>query len=700
MDRIRDKPSITQRFPASNAAPEIASHSDISTGSKPSELFPKSFGLIFWSPRILRVLLFLWVIAVACPIRYWPINDSIDNTWVFALNYAAAHGVSADLVWTTGPLGYLVFPMDLGHNLAQALVFQGALWMALIAIFADLFFRVSRPLRNLAFFSILFALSSPLFWFNYMGLENLMLAGVLVLLVLNRQYGGPGRFVAALVLAGMIALIKLTGGMIACGALAGFLLDRIVRLGWKRWTDLVLAALIPFGITVAGLCLFLSSPAQLPHYLIGSFAIVSGYSAAMSSIGGLIAFAVAAEILIALGAFLFWETRSARNLVWFLATILVIPILLSIKHGFVRQDIHVINFFFFVSLSLGVASIMLPLHGRRSMVAFLVLLNCGMISLVYMWGRVGWHDAMTDVTGSRGLVLAREALFGPGGIHLHPLDFAGARAALNTQIHYAPEYTLEPEVRVIVGNAPVASLSMIYSGSVREGLNLQLYPVPQRYSAYTPYLDQLNAAWIRDHGPRFLVFDGTSIDGRQFWAETPAMWIEVYRWYNTNILGSRTLLLERRSAPRFGSLRVMPAQQIVSPERGFALPANTFTGVPAMDFWSLRCGASAVGAIENLVLRVPPVIMRVENSTGASYSARVIVPLLSTPILGSSLPRTLADLASLMSAGPITGPIAKPIGTTIDRTNAPAAPVRKITFGGSGVSAYSRTCALEFLTPE
>src|ERR1022692_2568086 len=68
-------------------------------------------------PRIFRALLFVWTILVACPIRYWPIVDSIDNTWVFALNYGAAHGlaIGRDLIWTTGPLGFLVFPMDFGN---------------------------------------------------------------------------------------------------------------------------------------------------------------------------------------------------------------------------------------------------------------------------------------------------------------------------------------------------------------------------------------------------------------------------------------------------------------------------------------------------------------------------------------------------------------------------------------------------------
>ena len=141
-----------------------------------------------------RALLFTWAVLIACPIRYWPLEASEDNTWIFAINYAAAHGlaIGRDIVWTTGPLGYLIFPQDIGANLVHALVFQDVLWAILIAIFADLFYFAGVSLRNLAFFTIFFSLSAPLYWFNYMGVENLLLAGAMILLVIARLRGGLG----------------------------------------------------------------------------------------------------------------------------------------------------------------------------------------------------------------------------------------------------------------------------------------------------------------------------------------------------------------------------------------------------------------------------------------------------------------------------------------------------------------------------
>src|SRR5262249_20708876 len=100
-----------------------------------------------------RWAIFLYLVLALCPIRYeTPTDKTLDNSWFFALNYAAAHHLvmGRNIVWTWGPLYYLLSPFDIETNLAQGLVFQGALWVLLIVVLWDLFFRGVFPLRNLA----------------------------------------------------------------------------------------------------------------------------------------------------------------------------------------------------------------------------------------------------------------------------------------------------------------------------------------------------------------------------------------------------------------------------------------------------------------------------------------------------------------------------------------------------------------------
>lgn len=618
----------------------------------------------------MHTLLFVWTLFVACPIRYWAIDDSVDNGWVFALNYGAAHGLAMgrDLIWTTGPLGYLVFPMDLGNNLAQGLAFQWAVWVVLIAILADLFFRAGLPLRNLAYFSIFFSLSAPLYWFNYMGIENLLLAGALVLLALAQrqedQSGARTRFIAALILAGLIPLIKLSGGVMIGCAVLGFLVDRAIRRRGKIWREAALAVLIPLAVTAAGCWLFLPSLDAFIRYARGSMELLGGYSYAMSLRGDPIEFAGVAEALIGIGALLFVRTKTSRAAAWSLTALLALPLLMSIKHGFVRQDIHVINFFCFAGVALAVIATCLPLDGKRSIVAFLVLLNFGILSLEYMFARVGLGQALAESAGIRGADLAVNAL-----------RFENLRAALKARTSYLPENRLETELRAIVGDSPVASLSLVYAGILTDGLNLRLSPVVQRYAAYTKQLDELNAAWIRGEGPRFLIFDGDSVSGAHFWTETPAMWLEIYRWYNTRGLGTRHILLERRASPRFE--RLAPAgRQIVQPSAGLALPAFA-----EPSFWTMNCGSSFTGLLRKSFFRVPEVSIETEGPVTSRTAYRVLVELLRSPVLGRALPSNIRELASLLD------PNAKPEPR-----------IEKVYFGGPGLSSYASTCSVEFLT--
>jgi hypothetical protein len=641
-----------------NAVPEISL-----PGDQAASLW-KGTG---WSAlkHVVRAALFIWTAMIACPVRYWPVEATVDNAWVFALNYAAAHGlaIGRDIVWTTGPLGYLVFPQDIGANLAHALVFQGAIWAILIAIFADLFYCAGVSLRNLGFFTIFFSLSAPLYWFNYMGVENLLLAAVLILLVITRRRGGLGRYVVALVLAGLIPLIKLTGGLLACGAVLGFLVDRAIRVRKQAKREIILALIVPLAAAGIGCWLLLPSVDSLIGYLRSSIDIAGGYSSALSLSGDPVELGGVVEIGICIAVLLLVRTKSDRAMVWFFLALLTIPLLISVKHGFTRQDEHVINFFSFAGLALGLINLGVPARGARIPFVLLVLWSYALISTEYMIARVGFRDAVGEVTGWRAPALAWKAL-----------SPTGVRAALHAEDASFPvKARVEPEIRSIVGNSPVASLSVVYSGAWLDGLNLKLYPVIQRYSAYTPYLDGLNAAFIREKGPRFLLFDGYAVDGRQPWTETPATWLEIYRWYNTRLLGAHSLLLERRSAPRFEQLR--PIGHVDMP----ITSRLDFSASKQAVFWTLRCGTNFRGRLQKMFLDVPEVTMRL-GPEGTRF--RIIPEVMESPMLAEQLPSTLSQFASVL-----------------DDTSARTPRVSTIDFGGRGLASYGPDCQVDFLAP-
>jgi hypothetical protein len=633
-------------------------------------------------PRVqtcVRVLMFAVAAAIACPIRYWAIAADFDNSWVFGLNYAAAHGLAfgRDHLFNTGPLGHLVFAQDVGDNLVHAFIFQVIIWAVLVGVLWDLYSRVGIELRNLGLFTIFLGLAAPLFWFNRVGIDNLILAGALVYLVVYRWRGGIARLVLSLALMGIMPLIKFTSGMIAAGALAGFLVDRAICLGWKAWREVVLSATVP--AVVAGVVFYATIPsfAALAAFVKGSLDFSSGYSAAMSMPGPRIELLAAVEAVVLVSALLLIQARGSRIPALFWALLLAIPMAVSFKHGFVRQDYHVINFFCFCSLALALICLSSPLHKGYLLAVAAILLPFLVIWQDYVGYRLGPRTSVETATGIRGLRLAWNAR--------NPQRLKAALRA-TAESDYPANQRVEPAVRKVIGDATVTSLSMTYSGAVvLDNLRFVVYPLIGRTAAYTAYLDGLCAVWVREKGPRFIIFDGSTVDNRHPWAETPAMWLEVYRWYDTRILGQRNLLLERRAKPRFSRL-VSLGHVPFKLRSGFSVPQSQ----DAM-FWAMSCHLSRAGKLQNLFYRIPPMAMQIQNPEGKWSNFRAIVDVLTNPVLGSTLPADLPEFAEVFGA----------------ETN-PKQTVQHLSFGPvpnpyraveDEFRSYEPTCDVEFFRP-
>ena len=235
---------------------------------------------------VVRLCLFLYSAIVWCPIRFCTTGFVWDNTWVFAANYAAAHGLvnGRDVFWTTGPLGYLVFPQAIGDNLRQGIYFQMAIWAVLLAALFDVFWVARFALGGCAIFAICLGLSSPLYWFNSVGLENLLLAGALLLITVYRWQGGRVRYLAALAMIGVIPLIKLSGGFIAAAALTGLAVDRLIVHGRKAWADVALSMVVP-ALVAAVIVAAVAPSMDVIAYVKVSLELVKGYGVAMSYAG-------------------------------------------------------------------------------------------------------------------------------------------------------------------------------------------------------------------------------------------------------------------------------------------------------------------------------------------------------------------------------------------------------------------------------
>jgi hypothetical protein len=596
-----------------------------------------------------------------CPIQYLtPTNINVDNTWRFALNYGAVHHlvIGRDIAWTFGPLFYLMFPFDIGNNLARGLAFQAALWILIVVVLWDLVFCGGFPVRNLALFSVLIG-------FSTYDNTNLLIYPALILLVHFRLRDGMLRYVAALATIGLLPSIGIFGALVAVGVTVGLILDLLLRGRQRSWLDVALAVIVPATFVIAYCRLALGSFHAIVGYIRWSLELMRGYTVAMSTSGPrmelVAAFEAIALLVVALFLLMLQERAAAR----FFSCILAAPVLMNLKHGFVRQDApHVSVFFGFLALALALVILAIPLNQRYIVTA--------VVLLVFAFA-ILWQDYVAS-NNPRSAIASVVGIGAPSKVW-DALRFEHLRRSMEAEAsqNYAGA-RLEPEIKLIVGQEPAAFLSNVYSNAVMDDLNLVLFPVLQRYSAYTPYLDQLNATWLDNKGPQFLIFDGSAIDGRHPWTETPATWAEVYRWYNTRTLGAHNLLLQRRLAPRFTHFEPL-AHLTAHFGEDLTMPASAD---PA--FWTMRCPLSRTGELKGLVARVPPVMMDVTGTDGRTRSFRVLLTVLGAPSLGTYLPSNLTEFAEVFS----------------ERDGRDFS-VAKLEFRSLGKSAYRQDCEVEFL---
>src|SRR5258707_2039721 len=90
------------------------------------------------SLRTLALVLFsaLWVYTalLTLPFTYSMPATNLDGSHIFGSNYFPNAGFhyGSDLIFTFGPLGYLVYPENIGHHIDVANLLRTGIWLLLL----------------------------------------------------------------------------------------------------------------------------------------------------------------------------------------------------------------------------------------------------------------------------------------------------------------------------------------------------------------------------------------------------------------------------------------------------------------------------------------------------------------------------------------------------------------------------------------
>lgn len=583
--------------------------------------------------RMARILLLGWILFLAFPLTVEPLRPGLDAGYIFAINWFFDRQIvfGHDVAFTYGPLGFLICPVPVGHNLGLAWAFQAGLWL----LFAAGLWNMARrqaALGPLLVFTLCFtaglAIRDSLEYFlNFVVL--VLLAGVLP----ARRWLWP--YLGAILLTALTFLIKFSCFWLMAGSLVLFLIALALQNRARLVPALLLAGLLLPALTVIGYLAYNPCGADLLRYWQAGLDISSGFNVAMSLPGSDF------DLIIALGILLIYaglavDLAARRDPAFYTALIFPAALFMAFKHGFVRQDGH--SLIFFSS----------------------ALLVCGLVGLSL---RPATLRRPTPLLGLAAVLV----LSWIGANHYLPYStfWANSRSLYKThRIRQVLQY--ESAVPAVAGaenlgayRFPAAALTRIGTNTINifpwelmavaaNDLNYSPFPICQAYSAYTAGLDRWNADYLenRAKAARFMTFSWQAIDGRHPLADVPATGWALYRWYDVAIRYPGHLLLERRDQPRVDGLKLL-SRRDYSRDAVVPIPVS-----PHPVIVKIYLDLNPVGRLAKFFFRVPPVSFRL-TTTGdfPSLRCRVIPDTLRNGLLINNLPWDIPGTVQWLETG-------------------------------------------------
>ncbi len=568
----------------------------------------------------------------------------LDDGWCFALNLLAHSGQTfgKDVVFTYGPLGYLLEPRNWLHNMIDSrLLFVSimAIWTATLAAYL-----ISSE-RKLQFF--LFVLCFAVAYSLHISADYHLLIIILLLSFLPLKLKRPEMLsgCTAGTLAALLILMKFNLGL---SALVSVLLAAACwRLEFAaQATRSILATAASVTLTFSLLCaIYFQSAANVLSWIRGSMELASGYSTTMGIVDQNSSLTAALSLIVAFAAatlFLLFNKSQAG----YLFLIALPGILLSYKHSFVRQDAHQAILFTFLAGVL--AAIGLACRNlKNSVLTYLsvpVVLLVG-IKAISMTGETSnsLFSSLDTSTGQRKLSRL-----------IHPDEL---KAALDIETREDSSECKLPESMLArihqAGNPPVGTLPNCIGYCPVNDLQWSPLPVLQLYSAYTPYLDQLCAEHFQSNeAPRFVIFgsnryldlDLGEIDHRHPLLESPLTTQSLLK--NYAVVESRPpeklILLEKRSTPLHAAYSDLKTTQHKLDE---------WLPIPESDGPLLACmklAPTAKGLLLPPLYQLPEIDLEIAFPDG-HRRWRMAPANLKSGLLINRIPRDYKELASTLA---------------------------------------------------
>jgi len=576
----------------------------------------------------------LAVMTIPC----FPPQLDADFAWNRVLNFADQRGwqFGSEICFTYGPLGYLISPDFAPHAFGMRLAVEVALCATVAAGIALAAWQLSLAWRGLlmALFVWLLANLHP-------RADLLLYLGLMVWALLCLTAGGARRpcYGSILVmLAAFCSLAKVSLLMMSLLAVGVVVID-----GWLsgRWRAALAMAGGYLGACLIGWMAAGQNLLNLGAFLRSALAMARDYDQTMGLEGlpllrtyGLCALVPAAAVVV-LRAGTVWGGND-RNVKWRRGAILawgLAMLLMTWKHGFVRNGLYHAGFFFGFLPVLVMALEILPggVSGARFYARALALATC----LISAWAL----QSLVFPPPQSSLTAPFAAIPNHLEVLAHPQRYRQSLLATETALHEA--YAL-PRLGGRLRDSTVDVFGLEPHAALFNGFNYHPRPIFQSYAAYSASLMRLNEKFLLSKwAPEFVLFDFKPIE-RRFPPLEDAMALRALLFNYAPVDTERSFLLLQAKSRRPARLTLLREGTVPV---GAPIDLKDYRGI---QLWlEMEIRPTWPGAIRRFFYR-PPILrlgVRSDASTAHPVRFQAPAPMLAAGFVANPVLTSRQDLA-------------------------------------------------------
>ena len=533
-----------------------------------------------------------------------PVTASLDQSWIAVIAWAAKKPLQfgRDIIFTNGPLGYVLYPTNL------ALIYWPAfaLKLAINSLLVAMLFILSETLHLLRRVALILTALVATY-------HNSQTSYVLMVVLAGWQiFAAPRpRRILQIASVGFLAVALLMKGTLLFLALF-VVIEGWVVLAWRRKWNALAFTFAGFVTAFLGSWLLARQNfSNIPRYFATSWNLMQGYGEAMSIPPQATILAAGLTIM----AFMSAQIVSAlvhhphERSAWFISLALMVALFLVWRMSFTRADIHTVQLSFY-----GIPAVLaLPMLFRDGPCRIPPKIDYATLIVVLVCGGYVIHQAthFTPVLAYREaqhrLASTFVALVSPAQTY-RKVVAASETEARNLAL---------PQIRNAVGRSTVDVFGYEQAVAIANNLNYTPRPGIQSYCATTARLIKANAAFYRSaRAPQYAICKLQTIDGHIPALDDAEALLILLADYEPVLAENRYTLLRRIEKPARVDI-----EPIRSGEAGF----NESIPVPEGIVWCrLHLRPTLLGRLAAFVYQLPPVTVTVQPAKDTPATYRLI----------------------------------------------------------------------------